>query len=71
MASEEKLKRIIIDLKMDLVRANIPYTNCPYAYYSTSKQKGRANCNDIDCSECKSKFYKDIEEDIKKEVEQL
>ena len=32
-ATIEELKEMIVDLKMDLVRANIPSGNCPYAYY--------------------------------------
>ena len=71
MASEKELKKMIVELRMDLVKTNIPYGNCPYAYYSTSKQKDRENCNNISCSECKSKFLEDIRADITKEVEQL
>ena len=71
MASVEELKEMIIDLRIDLVRANIPNGHCPYAYYSTSKQKNRENCDDIDCSECKRKFFKDKENDIRAEVMQL
>ena len=55
MASVEELKRMIIDLKVDLVRANIPRDNCPYAYYSTSKKSNR-DCNGLSCRECTRKF---------------
>ena len=71
MVSVKELKEMIIDLRMDLVKANIPYGNCPYAYYSTSKQKDRENCNDISCSECKRKFLIDKEDDIREEVMHL
>lgn len=71
MASEKELKKMIVELRMDLVKANIPYGNCPYAYYSTSKQKDRENCDNISCNECKSNFLNDIREDIIKEVKQL
>lgn len=71
MASKKELKEMIVELKMDFIRANIPYGNCPYAYYSTSKQTDRENCNDISCSKCRAKFMADMREDIVKEVEQL
>lgn len=71
MASVEELKKMIIDLRMDLVRANIPRGNCPYAYYSTSKQKDRENCDDISCSECERKFLIDKKNDIREEIMQL
>ena len=35
-ATVKELKDIIVDLKMDLVKANIPSGNCPYAYYPVS-----------------------------------
>lgn len=71
MASVEELKEMIIDLRMDLIRANIPYEHWPYAYSSTSKHEGRRNCDDISCSECKRKFFEDNENDIRQEVNQL
>ena len=33
MASIEELKKIIVDLRMDLVRESIPRGHCPYVYY--------------------------------------
>lgn len=71
MASEKELKKMIVDLRIDLIDSNIPYGHCPYAYYSTSKQKGRENCADISCSECRRNFLEVMREDILKEVEQL
>ena len=70
MATIEELKDMIVELRMDLVRANIPYTDCPYAYYSTSKQSDRS-CEDISCNECKAKFMRDMREDIEIEVAAL
>lgn len=66
MASEMDLKKEIIHLKMKIVGMTVG-SNCPYAYYSTSKQKDR-ECENISCADCKRKFIKDIEEDISKEV---
>ena len=65
-----ELKEIIIDLKMSLIRANIPQGHCPYAYYHPSTK--RDTCGDgITCSECKEIFMQDIKEDIRQEVARL
>lgn len=71
MATVEELKNIIVDLRVDLINANIPNGHCPYAYYSKSKQKDRENCDNIDCDVCRRKFLKDKEEDIRVEVAAL
>lgn len=69
MANVKELKEMIVNLKVQLVRANIPRGHCPYAYYSTSKKKERS-C-DIDCDQCQNEFLKDIEKDIREEVDKL
>lgn len=66
MASETELKKEIIRLEMQIVGMTVG-SNCPYAFYSTSKQSGR-DCENISCADCKRKFKKDKEEDISKEV---
>lgn len=65
-ATVKELKDMIVDLKMDLVRANIPSGNCPYAYYH--RENPVENCNDISCGECKRIFLDGMRKDIKKEV---
>ena len=69
MASIKELKEMIVDLRVDLVRANIPKGNCPYAYYD--KENPISSCNDVSCSECKEIFFNGIKIDIEKEVAQL
>ena len=53
-ATVKELKDIIIDLRLDLVRKNIPGGHCPYAFYN------RVNpievCNSVGCDECKRIF---------------
>lgn len=71
MLSNEELKKIIVGLQMDLIRANIPRGHCPYTYYSTSKKSSCDYDNDIDCYECMRQFLKDKMEDIIEEVNKL
>lgn len=68
MASVNELKEMIIDLRMNLVRANIPSGNCPYAYYRTTTER-EGDCED--CDKCSAQFFKDMEYDIRLEVEEL
>lgn len=39
MAKISELKEMIIDLKLDLIKAGIPQGNCPYAYYQADNKK--------------------------------
>ena len=65
-ATVKELKDIIVDLKMDLVKANIPSGNCPYAYYH--RENPIEDCNSVSCGECKRIFLDGIRKDIEKEV---
>ena len=67
MATIEELKEIIIDLKVQLVRTNIPYGHCPYSYYPGISQEG--DCDD--CDKCKRRFFEKYESEIRKDVEKL
>ena len=63
-----KLKEIIVELKMELIEERIPVGYCPYSIYTpTTKRKG--DC--VDCERCRRAFMKDMEKDIRKEVEAL
>ena len=68
-ATIEELKEMIVDLRMDLVEANIPSGNCPYAYYH--RDNPISSCNDVSCSECKRIFLDGMRKDIEKEVAEL
>ena len=68
-ATIEKLKEMIVDLRMDMVRANIPSGNCPYAYYH--RENPISSCNDVSCNECKEIFLDGMRKDIEKEVAEL
>lgn len=68
MATVEELKEIIIELKVDLAKAHIPYSNCPYAYYSGIEGECR---EDGDCNKCKQDFFEKYENQVRKMVEKL
>lgn len=69
MAKISKLKEMIVELKLDLINANIPYGHCPYAYYHPPIKYG--DCGEIDCNMCRRRFMEDMERDIRKEVKKL
>lgn len=49
-ATIEELKEMIVDLKVELFKTQVPDSNCPYAYYNYDKN---ADCGDISCFQCK------------------
>ena len=74
MAKISELKEIIIELEMDLIKANIPQGHCPYAYFTiNNKNKKDIDCNayDWDCDKCNNDFYVEYEKEIRKRVKKL
>ena len=67
MATAEELKEIIIGLKVDLAKANVPYGHCPYVYYPSIKQDGECD----DCNKCKREFFEKYESTVRANVEKL
>lgn len=68
MANVNELKEIIVELKMELIEARIPKGYCPYSFYNpTTKRKG--DCSN--CERCRQVFMKDMEKDIREEVNAL
>lgn len=63
----KELKNIIFELKMQLLEAKMPKGYCPYSLYHSEKE---IDCN-IGCDKCRMIFLKDIEKDIRAEVENL
>ena len=61
-----ELKEIIVDLKMDLINAQIPVGHCPYSYYATLKD-GTISC-EIGCNKCREIFMNMMECRIRQEV---
>lgn len=69
MKTIEELKEIIVDLKVSLAKANIPYGNCPYAYYHNIEQE--FDCGDIGCDQCRRMFFDKYENKVRETVEKL
>jgi hypothetical protein len=68
MATVEELKEIIIELKVDLAKARVPYGNCPYAYYPGINGECR---EDGDCSVCKQEFWQRYRAEVEIWAEKL
>ena len=66
MATVEELKEMIIELKVDLAKAQIPQGHCPYAYYPGIEGGCVA---DIDCGRCKREFFEKYENKVRVVVE--
>ena len=69
MAKISELKEMIVESKLDVINATIPYGHCPYAYYHPPIKHG--DCGEIDCDMCRRRFMEDMERDIRKEVKKL
>lgn len=68
MDKVSELKEIIVSLRMELIEANVPSGYCPYSIYSPSTER-KLDCSD--CTKCRRAFMRDMERDIRKEVENL
>lgn len=62
-----ELKEMIVVLKMNLVANRIQNGCCPYTYYTP---KRTIDCC-IGCDDCRKRFMKDMERDIRIEVSKL
>lgn len=69
MDKVNELKKIIVDLRMDLIKEQIPKGHCPYTYY-TALAKYMKNCT-MDCDKCRERFMITMKKRIEKEVERL
>lgn len=69
MADISELKEMIVDLKMQLVKTQIPKGCCPYTY-SAELAKHMKGCT-MDCDKCRERFMVAMRKKIIKEVENL
>lgn len=69
MKTNSELKEIIVRLKMDLLKMQIPRGYCPYTYYTPINGK-KISCI-IDCDKCWEDFMNRREEIIRAEVRSL
>ena len=67
MATIKQLKEIIVELRLSLMKANIPDGHCPYAYYYGVEQED--DCDN--CNKCKRHFFEKYKAKIEQEVELL
>lgn len=65
--TKAELKERIVELELDLVRAQIPKGHCPYAYYMT--QERPEECDG--CDECQERFMIQMEQRIRAKVAAL
>jgi len=65
-ATIKELKDMIVDLRMDLVDANIPSSHCTYACYN--RENLIKDCNSIGYGECRRIFMDNMRKDIEKVV---
>lgn len=69
MATVEELKEMIVDLRMEIVKAKIPDMDCPYVHFRSIESP--TDCNDISCEKCKDAFFLKIKEKFENEVAQI
>ena len=70
MAKISELKEIIVELKVELHEACLPYGACPYRWFGNLTNK-EVDCNEIGCDECKRIYFDEYEARIRKEVKKL
>jgi len=68
MKTNEQLKEVILELKIDLMKANIPQGHCPYAYYNKFENP-LDSCDS--CFDCKKIFFDKWKEIIVEDLKTL
>lgn len=69
MDKVNELKEIIISLRMDLLKTKVYKGSCPYSLYAPTHGR-KVDCS-IGCEKCREIFLRDMEKNIRKEVEEL
>ena len=69
-ATIEVLKEMIVDLKVDLLRANTPHSHCPFRY-CTVDLPGTHECGEVDCGIHRIEYLAAMREHYRKEVAEL
>lgn len=70
MAKISELKGMIVELKVDLHMAQLPYGTCPYRWFGNPTNKD-VDCNAVGCDECKRIYFEDYETRVRKEIKKL
>ena len=65
----KELKEIIVKLKMELIKNQMPKGSCPYSKYKPSAEK-KIDCT-VGCEVCRNMFLKYMENRVRAKVEKL
>ncbi len=68
MKSNEQLKEIILELRLQIISLNIPKGHCAYAYYNRFENP-LGDCDD--CFKCREVFFNKWREIISEELKEL
>lgn len=63
----DELKEKFIEEKMYRIRNFVPYGHCPYGYYSFDNG---VECGDLECDECKRRYFEDFEKQLRKNIDE-
>ena len=63
----DDLKDMFIEEKMYRVKEYVPYGHCPYSYLSFDND---VECGDLECDECKKRYFEDYEKNLRKDIDQ-
>lgn len=59
----EELKETYIEERLQKYKLIVPNGHCPYMYFNFDNG---VECGELDCSECKYKFFQDIKTEIRR-----
>lgn len=59
----DELKEAYIEEKLQKYKLIVPNGHCPYTYFNFDNG---VECGELDCSECKYKFFQDIKTEIRR-----
>lgn len=68
MKTSEQLKEIILELRLKIIKLNVPQGHCPYAYYGEFVNP-LGDCGD--CYKCKEVFMNKWKEIIAEDLKTL
>ena len=66
LSKYDEIKEMFIEEKMYRVKEYVPYGHCPYSYFSFDND---VECGDLDCDECKRRYFTDYEKDLRKNID--
>lgn len=64
----DELKENYINEKMLIYKLTVPDGHCCYPYFDFNNN---VECGDYDCSECKRKFFQDLEQEVRRQCDKI